>query len=168
MISAARKFARRIKRKGPVAFNGWKILRGDTVEVTAGKHRGARGPVVNVLRDEQRVIVQGVNMSKRFIAATENSKGRIVEAEKPIHISNLSLIDPKSNKPTRVNWVKQEDGSLARVSSASNSIIPRPVILEKRRKPKAKQTAKCTSPEDVLSVSYVPFEAKPAVVQSTQ
>lgn len=98
----------------------------------------------------------GLNKNKRFIPRTDQSKGRIIDVESPLHVSNVQLIDPVSGKGTRVNWVKQETGVFERVTANSQSVIPRPAILAQRRKPKPEPTSKCTAPEVALLVTYVP------------
>ena len=91
--------------------------------VTAGDHKGSEGRVMLVLRDKNKAIVEGVNMvSKHEKPSANNPQGGIVEKEAPIHISNLSLIDPKSGEATRVGY-KIEDGKKIRFSKKSNQVI---------------------------------------------
>ena len=79
------------------------IRKGDTVIVLAGRDKKKTGKVQKVLVEEQRAIVEGINMvSKSTKPSAKNPQGGIVKQEAPIHISNLSLIDPKSGKATRV------------------------------------------------------------------
>ena len=100
-----------------------KIKSGDTVVVTAGDHKGSEGKVMNVFLDKNKAIVEGVNMVKKHEKPSANNpQGGIVEKESPIHISNLSLIDPKSGEPTRVGY-KMEDGKKIRFSKKSNQAI---------------------------------------------
>jgi large subunit ribosomal protein L24 len=101
-----------------------KIRKGDTVQVIAGKDRGKRGEVLRVLPDEGRALVQGRNMVKRHTKPQGMSQpGGIVEKEASIHLSNLALIDPKSDKPTRVGFRVLEDGKKVRVAKASGEVI---------------------------------------------
>ena len=77
-----------------------KIKKGDTVKVIAGKDKGAEGKVIQVLREEQRVIVEGVNRIKRHTkvinqGGRDGKTGGIITAEAPIHISNVILVDGK-------------------------------------------------------------------------
>ena len=84
------------------------IKKGDTVIVLAGKDKGKKGNVQKVLVEDQRVIVEGINMvSKNQKPSAQNPQGGIVKQEAPIHVSNVSLIDPKSGKATRVS-IKHE------------------------------------------------------------
>ena len=100
-----------------------KIKSGDNVVVTAGDHKGSEGRVMLVLRDKNKAIIEGVNMvSKHEKPSANNPQGGIVEKEAPIHISNLSLIDPKSGEAKRVGY-KIEDGKKIRFSKKSNQVI---------------------------------------------
>ncbi|MBP9998570.1 MAG: 50S ribosomal protein L24 [Bacteroidales bacterium] len=82
-----------------------RIKKGDTVYVMAGNDKGKTGKVLSVVVDENRAVVEGVNMvSKHTKPNTKQPQGGIIKQEAPIHISNLSLIDPKSQKPTRVGY----------------------------------------------------------------
>lgn len=100
-----------------------KIKTGDTVKVVSGDHKGTEGKVVQVDREKNKAIVEGVNMvSKHEKPSAKNPQGGIVKKEAPIHISNLSLIDPKSGDATRVGY-EVRDGKKVRVSKKSNEVI---------------------------------------------
>ena len=83
-----------------------KIKKGDTVKVIAGKDKGAEGKVIQVLREEQRVIVEGVNRVTRHTKAGQTARGSrtggLVVQEAAIHVSNVAIVDPSEKKPTRV------------------------------------------------------------------
>ena len=80
------------------------IKKNDTVVVLTGEDKGKTGKVLQIIKDKERAIVEGVNMvSKSQKPSAKNPQGGIVKQEAPIHISNLSLIDPKSGKATRVS-----------------------------------------------------------------
>ena len=99
------------------------IKKGDTVIVLAGKDKGKKGNVQKVLVEDQRVIVEGINMvSKSTKPSAKNPQGGIVKQEAPIHVSNVSLIDPKSGKATRVS-VKHEGKNVIRVAKKSGEEI---------------------------------------------
>ena len=100
---------------------GLSIRKNDTVEVISGKDKGKRGRVIEVLPKVERVRVEGVNKIKRHTKPNpqKNVKGGIVERENPLHISNVALIDPKSDKPTRVGIKTLPNGSRVRVSKRS-------------------------------------------------
>lgn len=89
-----------------------KIKKGDTVVVLTGKDKGKTGEVLTVTPKQQKVLVAGVNVVKKHKKPTMNSQGQIVEMEKPVHISNVSLIE--NGKPARVGF-KIEDGKKFRI-----------------------------------------------------
>lgn len=107
-----------------------KVRSGDQVQVMAGKDRGKRGRVLRVEPKRERVYVEGLNMVKRHMRPRESSGaanqnvgaqlGGVVEREGPIHASNVMLIDPKDNKPTRVG-IEREDGKRFRVAKRSGT-----------------------------------------------
>ena len=100
-----------------------KIKKGDTVYVTTGSSKGKTGKVLSVLKDEDRVIVEGVNMvSKHTKPNSKQPQGGIIKQEAAIHISNVNLIDPASSKPTRVGY-KVVDGKKIRVAKKSGQEI---------------------------------------------
>ena len=100
-----------------------KIKSGDIVRVIAGDHKGSEGKIVRVLREKNKAIVEGVNMvSKHTKPSAKNPQGGIVKKEAPIHVSNLSLIDPKSKEATKVGF-KQEGDKKVRFSKKSNQVI---------------------------------------------
>ena len=103
--------------------NKLKIRKGDRVVVVTGRDRGKRGEVVKVLPAERRVLVQGVNMVKRHTSPTPRQQGGIVDKELPIHVSNVALLDPKDNKPTRVGWKILADGRKVRFAKRSGEVI---------------------------------------------
>ena len=100
-----------------------KIKTGDTVKVIAGEEKGKEGKVLRVDREKNRAIVEGLNLVKKHTKPNaQNPQGGIVEKEASIHISNLSLIDPKTKKATRVGF-EVKDGKKVRVSKKSNVVI---------------------------------------------
>jgi len=101
----------------------FKIKKGDKVVAITGKDKGKTGEVLRVLRKEDRVLVQGLNMVKRHQRPTQVSPGGIVEKEASVHISNVSLIDPKSSEPTRVGYKVIEGGRKVRVARRSGEMI---------------------------------------------
>ncbi|MDT8346633.1 MAG: 50S ribosomal protein L24 [Flavobacteriaceae bacterium] len=100
-----------------------KLKTGDTVVVTAGEQKGKEGKIVKILKADNKAIVEGVNIVKKHQKPTAQSpQGGIIEKEAPLHLSNLSLIDPKSGKATRVG-IRIEDGKKVRFSKKSNEVI---------------------------------------------
>jgi len=100
------------------------IKKGDTVIVTAGNSKGQQGRVLEVLRDKDRAIVEGVNMaSKHTKPNTDTPQGGIIKTESPIHISNLMLVDPSNGKPTRIGRRLNNKGKLVRYAKKSGEEI---------------------------------------------
>lgn len=100
------------------------IKKGDSVIVLSGEDKGKQGKVLKVLVKEQRALVEGLNLvSKSTKPSAKNPQGGIVKQEAPIHISNLSLIDPKSGKATRVGMKFTEDGKKVRIAKKSGEEI---------------------------------------------
>ncbi|MBK1659011.1 50S ribosomal protein L24 [Paracraurococcus ruber] len=101
-----------------------KIKKGDRVQVLTGRDKGKRGEVIAVMPTESRALVQGVNLVKRHQKPQGMSQpGGITEKEAPIHLSNLALIDPKSDKPARVGFRLLEDGKKVRVAKPSGEVL---------------------------------------------
>lgn len=99
------------------------IKKDDTVIVLSGSSKGKSGKVLKVLVDENRAIIEGLNMvSKSTKPSAKNPQGGIVKQEAPIHISNLSLIDPMSGKPTRIA-IKREGKNVTRIAKKSGKEI---------------------------------------------
>ena len=100
----------------------FKIKKGDQVIVTTGRDKGRRGEVIEVLRDESRVLVQGCNMVKRHTRATQTTPGGIIAKEASLHISNVAHIDPESGLATRVGYEKK-DGKKVRIAKRSGKAL---------------------------------------------
>ena len=100
-----------------------KIKKGDKVVVLTGRDKGKSGEVLRVVRADNRVIVQGVNMMKRHTAPRPGETGGIVEREAAIHVSNVAHIDPKTQKPTRVGYRFLDDGRKVRFAKRSGEIL---------------------------------------------
>ena len=100
-----------------------KIRRDDQVIVVSGKDKGKTGKVLRVDREKSRVYVEGLNIIKRHtrpsaVPGSPNAAGGVIEREGPIHVSNVMLVDPKDNKPTRVR-ISRENGKRFRLSARS-------------------------------------------------
>jgi large subunit ribosomal protein L24 len=102
-----------------------KIKKGDRVKVIAGRSKGKVGDVLRVLSAESRVVVSGVNVIKRHTKPGRADAGGIIEREAAIHVSNVALLDPKSDKPTKVGFKFLEDGRKVRFARASGETIDR-------------------------------------------
>ena len=101
------------------------IRRNDTVIVVTGKDNGKKGRVLKVLPEKNRLIVEGVNLIKRHTRPNpqKNIKGGIVEREASIHASNVMLLDPDTNEPTRVGKKVLSDGSRVRIGRKSGAVV---------------------------------------------
>lgn len=102
-----------------------KIRKGDRVKVITGRSKGKVGDVLRVIPAEQRVVVSGVNMIKRHTKPGRTDAGGIVEREAAIHVSNVAILDPKSDKPTKVGFKFLEDGRKVRVARGSGETLDR-------------------------------------------
>jgi large subunit ribosomal protein L24 len=99
-----------------------KIKKDDKVVIIAGEHKGSEGKVVKVLRDQNKAIVEGVNLVKKHAKpSAQNPQGGIIEKEAPIHISNLSLTTA-DGEATRVGY-RMEDGSKVRFAKKNNELV---------------------------------------------
>jgi large subunit ribosomal protein L24 len=106
-----------------------KIRKGDTVEIISGKlaDKGKRGEVINVLIGERRVVVQGINIRIKHQKQVQTQAGRNmnpgrIEFEGPVDISNVMLVCPKCNEPTRVG-VQRDDAGAHRVCKSCEAMI---------------------------------------------
>jgi len=100
------------------------IKKGDTVIVIAGNSKGQEGKILEVVRETERAIVEGVNLvSKHTKPNAKSPQGGIIKQEATIHVSNLMLKDPKSGKPTRIGRRLDKKGKLVRYSKKSGEEI---------------------------------------------
>ena len=105
-----------------------KIKKGDTVEVISGKDSGKTGRVLRVEPKKNRLYVEGLNVVKRHqrprsLKDTQRGGkvGGVIEKEGPIHVSNVMIVDPRDNKPTRIRIERTADGGRERVTKRSNA-----------------------------------------------
>jgi large subunit ribosomal protein L24 len=97
-----------------------RIKKGDNVVVLAGRERGKRGVVRQVLPKEGKALVQDLNISKRHLKPGRSARqAGIIDKEQPIHLSNLALVDPKNSGPTRVRTRTLANGNKVRIAIAS-------------------------------------------------
>ena len=139
----------------------WNVLRGDKVQVIDSNHKekGKQGIVLKVLRELDRVIVAGVNLAPKHIKGNRERgiAGRTIQKERTLPYSSVNLVDPVTNKPTRVYRKILEDGTKVRVAKKSGAVIPRPDILTMRRRAfNHVTTTSCTSEEDAWAISWQP------------
>lgn len=101
-----------------------KICRKDIVQVLAGKDKGKRGKVIRVFPKKETVLVEGINFKKKAMRRTQqNQQGGIVDIERPVHISNVAIIDPKSDKPTRLGIKDHPDRGRLRVTKKTGEVV---------------------------------------------
>lgn len=105
-------------------MNKLHIKKGDIVFVNSGEDKGKTGRVLEMIVDDQRAIVEGVNLvSKHTKPNAKNPQGGIIKQEASIHISNLNVVDPKTGKPTRIGRKKNAEDKLVRYSKKSGEEI---------------------------------------------
>jgi large subunit ribosomal protein L24 len=93
------------------------VKKGDTVEIIAGDHKGATGRVLRVIRDKNKVVVQGHNLAHKHVRPSRrNPQGGRITVEQPIDISNVLVVSPKSNKGMRVRYQVESNGVKKRVA----------------------------------------------------
>lgn len=100
-----------------------KIKKGDQVIVLTGRDKGKTGDVLKAMPKENAVVVSGINLVKRHTKPSQESAGGIITKEKPINVSNVSLIDPKSGKATRIGFKVLADGSKVRIAKKSGEVV---------------------------------------------
>jgi large subunit ribosomal protein L24 len=102
-----------------------RIKKGDDVLVLAGRERGKRGLVRQVMPKKGTALVQDINISKRHFKPGRARQAGVVDVEQPINLSNLALVDPKTSKPTRVRARKLSSGKKVRIAIASGEQMAR-------------------------------------------
>ncbi len=102
-----------------------KIRKGDEVVVLAGKNKPKRGIVLRILKDQDKVIVENVNMVKRHTKGNpaQGTPGGILEKEMPIDVSNVAIWNPITNKPDRIGFRFLEDGRKVRYFKSNNEVV---------------------------------------------
>jgi len=100
-----------------------KIKKGDRVVVLAGRDKGKKGEVLQVMPKEERAIVAGVNLVQRHQRQTPSQEGGIIAKTAPIHLSNLAVADPKDGKATRVGFRTDAHGNKVRFAKRSGETI---------------------------------------------
>lgn len=104
-----------------------RIKKGDTVQVITGKDKGAKGRVIHVYPEAEKVLVEGVNRVKKHTKIGQTTRGAqtggIITQEAPIHVSNVMLVDPETGKATRLGSRQDEDGKNVRISRRSGKDV---------------------------------------------
>ena len=102
------------------------VRSGDLVQVLTGNYKGVRGQVLRTIPGKNQVVVDGVNLRKRHPAPSqENPEGGIITFEAPIHVSNVMLVDPSADEPSRYRTRIDDDGTKERIAVRSGNPIPR-------------------------------------------
>ena len=91
--------------------------------MVSGRDKGKKGSILRVLRQDDRVLVDGVNMVKRHTRPSGSQPGGIIEKEAPIHVSNVALADPKDGAATRVGYRFLDDGRKVRFAKRSGEVV---------------------------------------------
>ena len=108
-----------------------KLRVGDTVQVVAGSDKGKTGEIIQILRKEDRVIVEGINMVTKHIKPSQaDPEGGIVTREAPIHVSNVAYYDSKAKEPVKVGY-KIVDGQKIRINKKTGKALDK---KEKKKK----------------------------------
>lgn len=94
---------------------------GDQVVVIAGKDRGKEGKIIKTLKNDNKVVVEGINIIHKHVKPNGGNAGSIVDVEAPIHVSNVMMVDPKTKKRTRIGHTVDKKGNKVRVAKKSNS-----------------------------------------------
>ena len=101
-----------------------RIKRDDKVQVIAGKDKGKIGKVIKVFTAEKKIVVENINVVKKAVRKSDQyPQGGYIEIEKPVHISNVMLVDPRTSKPTRFKVKVLKDGMKLRVTPKSDETI---------------------------------------------
>lgn len=101
----------------------FRLKKGDKVKILAGKDKGKQGEIIRVVRENDRVVLAGLNIAKRHTKASAQSAGGVIEKELSIHISNVAAIDPKSGAATKVGYKTLKDGKKVRFAKKSGEVI---------------------------------------------
>lgn len=97
-----------------------KLKQGDKVVVISGKDKGKEGKILKTLKADDKVIVEGINIAHKHIKPSGGNNGEIIEVERPIHVSNVMIVDPKTKKGTRIGHTTDKNGKKIRVSRKSS------------------------------------------------
>ncbi len=100
-----------------------RIKKGDNVIVLTGKDKGRSGSVLKILPEDNKALVQGINMVQRHQKQSQTQEGGIISKEAPIQLSNIALADPKDGKPTRVGFKTNDEGKKVRFAKRSGEVI---------------------------------------------
>lgn len=100
-----------------------KIKKGDRVKVITGKNKGKVGEIIRVIPSTSKVVVSGVNLVKKHTKPTQFNEGGIIQKELPIHVSNVSMLDPKTSEITKVGFRVSKEGKKERFAKKSKELL---------------------------------------------
>jgi large subunit ribosomal protein L24 len=146
------------KYKAPVDVKRWTIVSGDLVQVIQGPQIGQQGKVLQVLRAQNRILIDNVNLRRRIVKPKAGAPGKIITRPCTVHYSNVLLVDPTNGKPTKISRRFLEDGTTVRISKASGHIIPKPDPLEGRKPRSIIKGPKDTDADDVIAITFNAYE----------
>jgi large subunit ribosomal protein L24 len=117
--------AKKLKKSKPTKAIKFKIKTGDEVVVIAGKDKGKRGPVTQVLSTDNKVVVEGVNMVTKSVRPNpqKNIQGGLVKQERPIHASNVAILNAETDKADRIGFKMLKDGNKVRIYRSNGEQI---------------------------------------------
>jgi len=141
----------------------WMIFKGDRVEVLTGRDRGKQGLVSQVIQERNWVIVAGLNWQYRIIGKTKDSPGMYIKQEMPLLVTTqVSLVDPSDNKPTKAEWRYTEEGEKVRVCLRTGRVLPMPAASEETYDYKSKRTylENPTKDTKAVAVETITFNPK--------
>jgi large subunit ribosomal protein L24 len=118
-----------------------KLKLNDKVLVISGKDKGKTGRITRVVTKQNRVVVEKVNIRTKHIKKSQQGPGQIIRYEAPVSISNVMILDPVQNKPTRISYKMLDNGKKERISKISGASLDNIVVTETAEKPKKKETA---------------------------
>ncbi|OGC81396.1 MAG: 50S ribosomal protein L24 [Candidatus Abawacabacteria bacterium RBG_16_42_10] len=101
-----------------------KIKKNDLIIVIAGKDKGKTGKVLEAMPDTKKILVEGVNMVTKHVKAKDKVPGGIMKTERPVDVSNVMIIDPGSNKPSRIGYKIEKGQKKVRYAKVSGEILP--------------------------------------------
>lgn len=132
-MSATLKTAKAIRKASGIRAPKLRLKTGDLVAVISGKDKGKQGKILRVYADLERVLVEGINVVKRHTKPSAvQPQGGVIPETRPLHVSKVMIIDPKSGKPSRVRMVRTKDG-FQRVAVKSGAVLPEPGFIKRPR-----------------------------------
>lgn len=113
----------RSSQQKTVKRNKFRLRQGDEVVVTTGRSKGHQGKIMKIFSEKERLLVEGANLVKKHLRRTQKSEGRIIEKEAPIHVSNVAILNPKTNKADKIKYKVLADGKKVRCFKSDDEQI---------------------------------------------